>query len=477
MKRKIGIVALAALLLETAISAWSQELRVKDFHLAESDASAVNHSRSDLNGVACALLKVKLPLTGAKFSGNIVGEVTYHEGEYWVYQTNGSRLFQIHHTNYLAVDVDVKDYGLRGMKSEKTYVLELQALATAAGKTQLVIQCMPKTAMVIVDSRPVSPVNGVATVMVSEGHHKYVVTAKGYEMQTGEAQVEEGLSRVVTVQLVSKELEQMSPSELYEAGENLFNGNNGAMLNRTEAITHYIKAAEKGHVEAQFKLGRCYGYGYGTEINHKTAAEWYEKAAAQSHVGAQRELGILLLDGKGVKQDVDRAVILIRQAASQDYSAAICDLASLYDNGNGVAKDSQKAAELYYKAAIMGDATAMFFVGTDYALGKHGRPVDKAKAREWLQKGADLGADYCKKALVKMDSRSFSLSVTPTDAKIFIDDIEMPMFGGQIEIPLTRGEHTLRIEAPNYKTRTETITIADKDVSISRFLIPYDAEP
>ena len=98
MKRMVKSVAVVTLLLLTAVSVYGQELRVKAFHSADNDKSAVNHCRSDRNGEACTLLKVKLPLAGVKFSGNVVGEVSYHDGEYWVYQTNGSRLFQIHHT-------------------------------------------------------------------------------------------------------------------------------------------------------------------------------------------------------------------------------------------------------------------------------------------------------------------------------------------------------------------------------------------
>lgn len=476
MKRVVSISVLLTLLSLTAVSVYGQELRIKDFHPAENDKSAVNHSRSDLAGDTCALMKVKLPLTGAKFIGNVVGEVSCRDGEYWVYQSDGSRMLQIRHSNYLALDVDVKDYGLRGMRSGKTYVLELEALAADAGKTQLVIQCVPKMATVVVDSRPVTPVNGVATAMVTEGHHKYVVTAKGYEMQTGEALVEEGLSEVVVVQLVSKELEQMSASELYETGENLFYGNNGAQLNRTEAIVYYRKAAEKDHTEAQFRLGGCYNYGYGTEIDYKVAAEWYEKAAAQGLAGAQRELGVILLDGKGVKQNLNHAVELFSQAANQEYPDAICDMAWLYDEGKGVTKDTQKAAELYYKAATMGSAMAMFIVGTDYLKGNHGRPVNNVKAREWLQKGADKGSDYCKRVLDDMDSKSFTLYFQPSDVNVYIDDVHMFAWGGAVNTKLTRGEHTLRMEASTYETRIETITIEDKDVSISRFLIPTDAE-
>lgn len=471
IKMTRNLLVTAALLLIT-VSVKGQELSIKSFRLDENDASAVEHSRSDFNGNACALLKVILPVPGARFSGNIVGEASYHNGVYWVYQSSGTRMLQIRHNNYLALDVDVMAFGLRGMKGGKTYVLELEASAEASGKTQLVIQCLPKTAVVIVDSQPVASVNGVATKMVSEGHHKYVVTANGYKMNTGEVLIEAGQSRVVTVRLLSKDLEQMTPEELYEMGENLFMGNNAMSLNRPEAIIYYQEAAEKGHREAQTMLGNCYNYGYGVEVNPKMAAACYEKAAAQDVSQAQCRLGLLLLEGKGVSKNVKRAVELIRRAAEKGLPEALSRLAFMYDQGEGVKKDTIKAATLLSEAASLGDAYSMFMMGADYTFGKHGRPVDKAKGREWLQKSADLGFEASKRALREIDSKMVTLSIEPTEAKLFIDGEELFVGYGTAEIMLPRGEHTYRLEAPNYKTRTGTFTVGDEKVRLSLWLVP-----
>jgi hypothetical protein len=56
-----------------------------------NDLSASTYERKDLNGQACALVKVQLAAYGAKFEGNVIGEVAYKTGEYWVYMTEGSR--------------------------------------------------------------------------------------------------------------------------------------------------------------------------------------------------------------------------------------------------------------------------------------------------------------------------------------------------------------------------------------------------
>lgn len=453
---------MAVLLL--AITVQGQELSVKSFGLDERDASAKTQSRLDINNETCALLKVKLAVPNAKFSGNIIGGVEQRSGVYWVYVTSGTRLLQIHHSNYLALDVDLKEFGLRGVKGGKTYVLEVDAVADTSGKTQLVIQCTPKTATVIVDSKMVAPVNGVATTMVGEGKHKYVVTAKGYAMSTGEVLVEAGSSRVVTVRLDSKELEQMSADELFEAAENLHRGRNGMALNWHDALVYYRKAAAQGHVKAQSALGDCYRYGYGTEVDKKEAAHWYEQAANQGDAKARCQLGKMLLEGNGVKKDVARAAVLIEQAAGQGLPEAMGDLADLYADGNGKVKDESKAIALYQQAAGLGDVRSMFMVGSSYYIGKYGLPVDKAKAREWLQKSADLGFEYSKKILMKMDSTPVSLTIKTPNATLYIDGEKQFCMSGLLETTLTRGEHTYRLEAPGYETSTGKIVVGDEKV-------------
>lgn len=45
------------------------------------------------------------------------------------------------------------------------------------------------------------------------------------------------------------------------------------------ALKHYTKAAKKDEAEAQFKLGRLYERGEGTEADPAEALIWYTRAA------------------------------------------------------------------------------------------------------------------------------------------------------------------------------------------------------
>lgn len=53
-------------------------------------------------------------------------------------------------------------------------------------------------------------------------------------------------------------------------------------MDKGKAAEWYRKAADQGHAEAQFKLGKMYATGNGVEKDEGKAAEWHRKAAAQT---------------------------------------------------------------------------------------------------------------------------------------------------------------------------------------------------
>ena len=55
----------------------------------------------------------------------------------------------------------------------------------------------------------------------------------------------------------------------------------------------YRKAAEQGHVGAQYYLGSCYEYGKGVAVDEGEAMKWYRKAAGQGLNSAIERLNIL----------------------------------------------------------------------------------------------------------------------------------------------------------------------------------------
>lgn len=109
------------------VAGWSQEIKVLSMTHLEKDLSARVYSRQDMNGTVCALVRVQVPLDGAIFEGNIVGDVQFNVNEYLVYMTNGSKSLVVRHPKYHTLTIDFGDYGVASVASRSTYALVLQA--------------------------------------------------------------------------------------------------------------------------------------------------------------------------------------------------------------------------------------------------------------------------------------------------------------------------------------------------------------
>ena len=110
------------------ICCFAQEMNVTSFDEAVYDLSAATASRLDLNGKACALVKVQAPVEGLLFEGNIIGNVDFKGGEYWVYLTEKSTELTIKHNNYYPCNVKLTDFGIHSVQSQRTYILKLKLL-------------------------------------------------------------------------------------------------------------------------------------------------------------------------------------------------------------------------------------------------------------------------------------------------------------------------------------------------------------
>jgi len=186
--------------------------------------------------------------------------------------------------------------------------------------------------------------------------------------------------------------------DLYDKGEAAWD-----LRDFDEAISLYRKAAEKGHVKAQFSLGRCYEIGM-LKQDYAKAAEWYKKAAEQNYIEAQFKLGLFYYQGKGVKQNYAKAVEWLRKAAEQNYAHAQYLMGSCYYLNQGVSGDEAKAAEWYRKAAEQGNVLAQSVLGECYRDGS-GVQQDYDLAASWFRKAAEQGDSDAREMLDALNSR------------------------------------------------------------------------
>jgi len=104
-------------------------------------------------------------------------------------------------------------------------------------------------------------------------------------------------------------------------------GAGGAPQDYREAAVWRRKAAEQGHVRAQYLLGAAYRRGQGMPQDDVEAVAWWRKAAEQANVDAQYNLGVMYYNGTGVPQNDGEAYLWAGTVFFAGYDAR-------YDQGN-----------------------------------------------------------------------------------------------------------------------------------------------
>ena len=83
------------------------------------------------------------------------------------------------------------------------------------------------------------------------------------------------------------------------------------------AVAWYLKAAEQGHAEAQFKLGDVYQFGgAGVDRDLKEAFKWFKAAADRRDPPAATSCGVAYINGSGVARNHTRGICMITIAAT-----------------------------------------------------------------------------------------------------------------------------------------------------------------
>lgn len=199
-----------------SITLMGQDLKVRTMSLNTSDLSASTYERKDLNGTACALVKVLLPYPNVKFEGNIIPPVEYKTGEYWVYMSSGSQELRIKHPQAQPLHVIFSNYAINKVESKSTYNLSIQ-MPTILQTQKLTINYTPVTAMILIDSKLYKG-NGRVEVTLPVGSHNYIIAAEGYSTAEGSIKLNSDSPRTITENLIAVASETVSSqSNQYES--------------------------------------------------------------------------------------------------------------------------------------------------------------------------------------------------------------------------------------------------------------------
>ena len=189
--------------------AMAQELMVKSFVLAPTDITAQTEGRKDLNGDACALVKISFVGDVADVEGNVIKPLVKRNNETWTFMTQESRQMKVVTKDYLPLMVTFGDYGIEKLQSNRTYVLTLTKPSGAqepvdAGGNFYAISVQPKDAKVTIDGvLQASSSDGEYSAMLAYGSHTYKVEAGGYISKSGSFTIGKGDMTPISVSLVS----------------------------------------------------------------------------------------------------------------------------------------------------------------------------------------------------------------------------------------------------------------------------------
>ena len=168
MKKLYLILLSVFTLLNTAVA---QELKVKSFVLAPTDITAQTEGRKDLNGDACALVKVFVVGDVADVEGNVVKPLVKKNSQTWAFMTQGSKQMQVIAQNALPLMVTFADYGIGKLESNRTYILTLNQVnvSISAPSISNVMPSKSTTSPQATSSSPAIPSGSVISIPVKDG--------------------------------------------------------------------------------------------------------------------------------------------------------------------------------------------------------------------------------------------------------------------------------------------------------------------
>jgi len=166
---------------------------------------------------------------------------------------------------------------------------------------------------------------------------------------------------------------------------------------------------EKAGRYVEYRIGKMYAAGLGTEQDHGEAAGWFRESADQGYKYAQYSLAGLYYHGKGVGQDYETALELYTKSAAQGFPYADYELGKMYRDGVGTSKDDA-AADIHFRNAYRGfvslerrshDDKLQYRLGWMLEKGV-GTEKDIPAAMAFYEKAAGVGNAHAQYALAKL---------------------------------------------------------------------------
>ena len=208
-------------------------------------------------------------------------------------------------------------------------------------------------------------------------------------------------------QLLLSESQRGNVLAVYDLGK-LYSTDKLGEKNEETSIAKYTRAlqgflqiepnSKKLKPYVQYRIGKMFCYGLGTEQDYEKAFEWFERSAKQKNKFAQFSLANLYYYGSGVEKDLSQAFLWYQRSSSQGQPYAAYSIAQMYRYGEYVTKDND-TAQRYYKQALSGflkiesddmaNDDLFYKLGQMFKLGL-GTDSDVTKAIEYFRRSAEM---------------------------------------------------------------------------------------
>lgn len=208
-------------------------------------------------------------------------------------------------------------------------------------------------------------------------------------------------------QLLLSESQRGNVLAVYDLGK-LYSTDKLGERNEETSIAKYTRAlqgflqiepnSKKLKPYVQYRIGKMFCYGLGTEQDYEKAFEWFERSAKQKNKFAQFSLANLYYYGSGIEKDLSQAFLWYQKSSSQGQPYAAYSIAQMYRYGEYVTKDND-TAQRYYQQALSGflkienndmaNDDLFYKLGQMFKLGL-GTNSDVTKAIEYFRRSAEM---------------------------------------------------------------------------------------
>jgi len=208
-------------------------------------------------------------------------------------------------------------------------------------------------------------------------------------------------------QLLLSESQRGNVLAVYDLGK-LYSTDKLGERNEEMSVAKYTRAlqgflriepnSKKLKPYVQYRIGKMFCYGLGTEQDYQKAFEWFERSAKQKNKFSQFSLANLYYYGSGIEKDLSQAFLWYQRSSSQGQPYAAYSIAQMYRYGEYVTKDND-TAQRYYKQALSGflkiesddmaNDDLFYKLGQMFNLGL-GTDSDVTKAIEYFRRSAEM---------------------------------------------------------------------------------------